>query len=54
MNSPATADDRLTPYEESLLLKNMLEDPDDWMSQRILQIHYDTLDSMNSSVPRQF
>ena len=54
MNTPVPADGRLTTYEESLLLKNILEDPDDSISQRLLQIHYQVLDSMNSSVPRQF
>ena len=44
----------ITPHEESELLKNLLSDPDDWISQRILQIHYDTLNQMNSSVPRKF
>ena len=32
----------LTTQEEAQLLTNLLTDDDDWISRRLLEIHYDT------------
>lgn len=40
MNTPHL----LTPVEEAECLKNLLSDPDDQVSQRLLQLHYEAMD----------
>ena len=39
----------LTTQEEAQLLRNLLTDDDDWISRRLLEIHYE---AQNASVAR--
>ena len=45
----------LTTQEEAQLLTNLLTDDDDWISRRLLEIHYDTqnasVTALNTSSP---